>query len=128
MTYIAELKKFLEQQNAEQCFFRILDGEEVPPLTDYHIQRLPAECQQEMPREMADGKRLLPIFKDSDMYTIYAVEIGTNCIHELDLEEPWPPMETYQNWDEFKKQILQIFEEADYTDEIKAVRDLLCMT
>jgi hypothetical protein len=103
--------EWLRRSGAPSVFLDVYAGEMRPPLTDYYLQPVPAEWSASPPRELVGNNVLVPVFCDADGYTIYCIDRDTLRVLAIDVEEPWPPLETYDSWSDVMDGFLRVFSE-----------------
>ena len=96
----------------------IHEGHAFPPLTEYHLQPVPESWNAPPPPDMVGGRRLVPVFKDGDSYTVYCIDAATGQFIAIDVEEPWPPEKEFSSCAEFKNYLFGLAAESR-TEQVK---------
>jgi len=108
-----EIVDLLGKMNAPEVFLDIASGASYPPLTDHYLQAMPPTGADPPPRDLADGRDLVPVFSSADWYAVYCVDRNTLEIFQLDIENPWPPNIRFSSWISLAESLIRILEEND---------------
>jgi len=118
-----ETSELLQRSKAPRVLLDIACGALRPPLTDYDILPVPEDWAVALPSELVAGHELMPVFCDADKYTLYCVDRHSLEILKVDIEEPWPPLETYRSWQELAESLVEGFQE-NQPSMVSRVREL----
>lgn len=99
----------------------IHEGRVVPLLTDYYLQPVTESWNSPPPPDSVDGRHLVPAFVDGDFYMVYCIEPASGRFLAIDVEETWPPKESFASCTELKKYLFWL---ATANETEPAKRDL----
>jgi hypothetical protein len=97
----------------------ILEGREIPPLTDYLLQPIPETWNAPPPPELVNGMTLLPAFTTGDWNAIYCIDEGSGQVFNINPETPWPPAQVFASCREFTMHLFRVVSE-NQTGEVKS--------